>query len=205
MRYAAVALTMMALLCLGASAFANEFTSLPMHAIVTSYGLCITDDPCPAPTTDVSTGDQIAAYLLVRNYDNVAGVQTAFQWGNWAFMFGLWDCQANQVSGVTPTPPGGETAGTIATAFDCISGGATAVVGRMHLIPSDPGCIIQLESSYPFGTHVVDCQGNVQHIMDDVCLGRICASTGQGRNSCDPCDAMAVEPSTWGTIKLQYN
>ena len=45
-------------------------------------------------------------------YDNLNGIQTAFEWGGWLLLAGHWDCQTNQVSGSTPTHPGGPVSGT---------------------------------------------------------------------------------------------
>jgi len=203
MRKLIVALTLMTLLGAAGNALANSHTSLVMHAMETAYGPCEIDDPCPDPHVEINIGDQIAAYLVVRNYVEVAGVQTAFEWGSWIFLWGLWDCQANQVSGVTPDAPGGPTSGTIATAFDAITGGASAVVGRMHMVALVPGCIEQVVSSYPFGTHVVDNNANATEVCPD-CCGSICAGSA-GIDACASCGSVAVESSSWGSIKAQYN
>jgi PKD repeat protein len=183
------------------SAGGNDFTSLPLHAVVTSFGICQIPDPCPNPTLEVQVDDFIAVYLLIRNYEAVAGVQTAFEWGDNVYLFGLWDCQTNQVNGVTPQPPGGQTAGTITSAFDCVSGGASAIIGRMHLV-AQGGCIWQVQSSFPFGTHVVDCTGGVSPVWAD-CMGSICVGA-PGINACDDCAAAPLEPTTWGQIKARY-
>jgi hypothetical protein len=180
----------------------NDQTSLVMHAVETEFGPCAIDDPCPGPTVTVPTSVTIAAYLLIRHYDEVAGVQTAFDWNGWVFLFGLWDCQSNQVNGFAPTAPG-PSDGTIATAFDCVTGGASAVIGRLHLVTATPGCIQQVTSSFPFGTHVVSCGGQV-HEIDPDCWGSICAPDG-GYDACEPCQLpTAVVPTSWGTIKVYY-
>ena len=80
MRRATAALTVV-LLCAGSSALAtNDGTTLLMHATNDSFGIYEIPDPCPTPTTEVIPGPPVAVYLLVRNYDQVAGVQTAFEW-----------------------------------------------------------------------------------------------------------------------------
>ncbi len=207
MRRMMVAIALVGLICLSPNVLANTETTLLMHAVETSFGSCVIDDPCDPgpPYVDVNLGSTIAAYLLVRNHAEVAGVQTAFEWGQWAFLFGLWNCQVTQVLGVVPASPGGATAGTIATAFNGITGPGTAVIGRMHLIATSPGCILQVMSSYPFGNHVVATGGIATEIIEE-CWGRICAGTGTGLDVCAPCDgAVPAEPSTWGSIKAQYN
>jgi hypothetical protein len=202
MRHLSVALALLALLCTASSALAvNEGTSLVLHGVETSFGVCEIADPCPNPAVEFNVGATVAAYLVVRNYDEVAGVQTAFDWGSWALTFGLWDCQTNQVNGITPSAPGPQD-GTIASAFDCITGGESAVIGRLHLVASAPGCISQVESSFPFGNHVVSCGGDVQQI-DPACWGSVCAGSA-GVNACAPCQPVPVEAATWGTIKAQY-
>lgn len=211
MRLTLVAIAIVSLLSFGTAALAgpNATTTMPLHALDTGFGLC----PIPPPTgpdpcaqgmldTEVSLGVTFAGYLLVRNYDNVAGVQTAFDWPvGWVFMFGLWDCQSGQVNGVVPTAPGATT-GTIATAFDLITGGVTSPIGRMHMIATGPGCLTQLTSSFPFGTHVVSGTGDTDPVVPEN-RGSICdATSGAGVNACEP--VIPVEPTTWGAIKSQY-
>ena len=203
MRHATVAITLMALLCLGSNALANTGTTLVLHALETAFGPCQIDDPCPTPTVDVGAGSTQFIYLIAKNYDDVAGVQTAFDFGGNTLTFGLWDCQSNQVNGTTPQAPGGPTSGTIATAFDCITGGTGAVIGRMNIIMTGQ-CVTQVPSSFPFANHVVSCSGGVTGIDDVTCLGSVCVSSG-GTAPCSPCAPTAVEPSTWGSIKSQYN
>ena len=205
MRHATVAITLMALLCLGSNALAaNEGTTLVLHALETAFGPCGIADPCPDPAVDVAAGTSQFIYLIVKNYDDVAAVQTAFDYGGNTFIFGLWDCQSNQVNGTVPTAAGGATAGTIASAFDCIQGGGSAVVGRIQVAFGSAGCVTQVESSFPFGNHVVSCTGTTALITDTTCWGSVCVDAG-GNNACAACAPTAVEPSTWGSIKSQYN
>jgi hypothetical protein len=205
MRHLTVALTLMALLCLGSNALAvNDATSLVLHAVETSFGLC-TVAPCPDAAVDIGVGPTYAFYLLINNHENVAGVQTAFDWPTaWPVLFGLWDCQGNQVNGTTPTAPGPQT-GTIASAFDCVTGPEQAVIGRIHVSATTEGCFSQVMSSFPFGNHVVSCQNEVTEV-DMECWGSVCAGTGApGVDACPPCEPIPVEPTTWGSIKAQYN
>jgi len=198
-----------ALLVLSSPALAdNANSTLPLHGVVTTFGPCPIlppsgPDPCAQQTlvTQVNVGDALCAYLLVRHYDDCAGVQTAFEWpAAWPLTFGLWDCQSNQVNGTTPTASG-PTTGTIATAFDCLSGGVTAPIGRLHFAGAfAPGCITQVESTYPFFTHMVDCDGGTHPIIEQN-RGSICAGS-PGVDACEP--VVPVEAATWGTIKSQY-
>ncbi len=178
-------------------------STLPLHAVVTGFGPCAPTpaDPCDPgpPTTQVNQGDGLAIYLLTRNYDELAGVQTAFEWGDWTWGFGLWDCQANQLNAVTPGPPGGETAGSITTAFDCLTGGATTVIGRMHLT-AGTGCIVQVPSSFPFANHTINCSAEPTAVPE-LGQGTVCVGSA-GVDACAP--VVPVETTTWGSIKAQY-
>lgn len=204
MRYAPVMALMALVLATTAFAGQNPQVTLPLHAKASSF------EPCPGylpvdcravqPTVDVPAGAPVAIFLFVMNYNSVAGVQTAFQ-TSWTFTFGLWDCQPGQLNAVTPAPPFGPTGGTITTAFNCLNGPALGVIGRMFFIPST-GCIEQVQSSYPFGIHVLDCAQGIDQITQAPRLGKVCVGQG-GVNACEP--LVAVEPATWGSIKAQYN
>ncbi len=202
MRMIVVAFALIFVFCPGSSVMANSDSALVMHHIVTTNGPCDIPDPCPDPAGYAPVGATIAAYLLVRHHDAIAAVQTAFEWGQWTFINGLWDCQANQVCTSMPAPPGGPTAGTITTGFDCLAGPNSSVIGRMHLIVTGPGCISQIQSNFPFSNHVVSCTGDVNEIMS-VCWGKICAPTG-GIDGCLPCSGSPAEPTTWGDMRRQY-
>ena len=209
MRYASVAMALMAL-CLSTMAFAgaNPSITLPLHAKASTFEQCngyLPMDCSQANPPLVNVSPQpIAVFLFANNYANVAGVQTAFDWPGWQLTFGLWDCQPGQLSAVTPVNPGGATAGSITTAFNCANTGALLVIGRMHMVPTTGGCISQVQSTFPFGIHVVDCSQGVDQIPDSqqARLGKICVGSG-GVNACAP--VSAVEPATWGSIKGQYN
>jgi hypothetical protein len=202
-------------LCITTTAFggANPQVTLPLHAKASTFEPCngylpvdCSGDPgAPTrPTVNVAAAP-IAVFLFINNYNNVAGVQTAFDWPGWSLTFGLWDCQGGQLSAVTPVNPGGPTAGSITTAFNCVNGPALAVVGRIHLVPAGaPGCVSQVQSTFPGGINVLDCAQGTDMIPDSQAmrLGKICVGQG-GVDACRPLNA--VESSTWGSIKAQYN
>ncbi len=163
----------------------NAGTLLPLHAEYTPYGPCLSMDPCSGVVrTQVDSQSTVAIYLMVRNYSDISGVQTAFSWPQgWNFLFGIWDCQANQVSPVTPSGSG-PNAGTLTTSFDCLEDGGTSILGRLHFVAGTGGCLVQVDSSLPFGAHVVGCDGTmysvVQSARGEVCVGQA------GRNACSP-------------------
>ena len=141
-------------------------------------------------------------FLFIANYNDVAGVQTAFQPDpSGVFTFGLWDCQVGQLNAVTPAPPWGPQFGTITTAFNCVVGPALAPIGRMFFVAGSTGCLQQIQPSYPFGIHVLDCQMGIDRTDSGERLGRICVGQG-GYGTCWP--VPAVEAATWGAIKAQY-
>jgi hypothetical protein len=199
-------------LCIGTTAFAglNPDITLPLHGKASSFEPCNGYLPVDClgnrPTINVGPAP-VAVFLLAHNHTNLAGVQTAFEWPGWSLTFGLWDCQPGQLNAVTPANPGGPTAGSITTAFNCINGGALSPIGRIFLVPAgNPGCIGQVQSSFPFGCHVIDCSLNTDLIPSDAPhdrrLGKVCVGAG----GIDACDAVvAVEPTTWGQVKKQYN
>ena len=99
MRYASVAMALMAL-CITTTAFggANPQVTLPLHAKASSFEACngylpVDCTPANPPTVNIPAAAPIAVFLFFNNYNNVAGVQTAFEWPGWSLTFGLWDCQ----------------------------------------------------------------------------------------------------------------
>jgi len=211
MRYASVAMALMAL-CLSTTAFggANPLATLVLHAKPSSFEQCGGYSPVDCvgvpgtpgrPTVNVAP-QPIAVFLLVNNHTAIAGVQTAFDWPGWNLTFGLWDCQGGQVNATTPSGAGGATNGTIATAFNCVNSPALTVIGRLHFVPGAGGCISQVQSTFPGGIVVLDCNNQTDQISHEQRLGKICVNAG-GFDSCDP--LVAVEPATWGSIKGQYN
>jgi len=198
------ALVMLSMLVLAASATANIDTRLVLHAVDTAFAPCNAhgvDCETSYSTIDATGMSTPAVYLLLWNYTEVVGVQCAFEWdASWTFTFGLWDCQSNQVNGYTPSAPGGPTNGTITTAFDMLSGGAVQPIGRMNFASAGSGCLTIVESTFPFGTHVIDALGQDTHIPETH-RGAICVGAG----GVDACLLPPVEPRTWGHIKRQYD
>jgi hypothetical protein len=192
----------------GAFAGMNPHVSLPLHAKASSFEPCTGYLPVNCrdimPVVNINPGPA-AIFLFVMNYNAVAGVQTAFQPDpSWTFTFGLWDCQPGQLNAVTPAAPFRPAAGTITTAFNCLTGPDLGVIGRMFFVAGGVGCLTQVQSSYPFGIHVLDCQQGIDQISESqqARLGKICIGQG-GYAACfvEP----AVDAATWGAIKAQYH
>jgi phospholipase C len=183
-----------------ASAGVNGFTTLPLHAELSSPpDPCDIGDPCGSGTinTNVSPTSTHSIYLLARNHDGITGVQTAFDWGfSWVLLSSQWDCQTGQLVDIEPSGAGA-TDGTIRTTFDCVTGPETVVIGRLSMLGAS-GCLSQVESSYPMGTHVLGCGGEVTGVNPG-CRGRICVGLG-GVNACysgivSPVEVSAFEAS----------
>jgi len=185
----------------------NNQVTLPLHYKASGFeactGLAPVDCLTNRPAISATSGAAAAIFLTVMNYQSIQGVQTAFQFdATWTLTFGLWDCQTGQLNAVTPAMPGGPTAGSITTAFNCVTTGALLPIGRMFFTGPTAGCISQVQSTYPFGIHVLDCQGGVNQITEDARLGKVCVGAG-GVDACDP--VSPVESATWGGIKAQYH
>ncbi len=200
-------MTLIALM-VSSSAFAgmNPEITLPLHFKAGSFANCtdITPVDCDANRPDLNAVPGAGcAFLLANNHTSLAGVQTAFDFGGWTLMFGLWDCQVGQLFAVTPANPGGGTAGTITTAFTPVNTGELAVIGRMFFQIPDTGCLSQVQSTYPFGIHVIDSLLQNDEIADTESgrVGKLCVGAG-GVDACAP--VTAVEPTTWGSVKAQY-
>jgi hypothetical protein len=209
MRYAPVMALMALLLATTAFAGANPNATLPLHGKSAFEFACTGYAPVDClsnrPVVNVPAGP-VTVFLFVMNYANVAGVQTAFTVpAAWAFATGTWNCQVGQLSAVTPAPPWGATAGSITTAFTCLNGPALGVIGMLLFSNAASGCVEQVQSSFPNGTHVLDCAQGVDQIPESqgARLGKICVGTQGGFDACDP--LIPVEPATWGSIKAQYN
>lgn len=196
---------------------ANPTFVLPLHAKVSASEACDGYLPLDCrgirPTVTVPAATDVVAFLLLWNHCEVVGVQTAFAWDQgWEYLGSSWGCRQNQISVVVPHSPGGATAGTIATAFDCVTGPELAVVGLLRFRTGLSGCLRQVQSSYPYGNHVVDCRGgldlaNADDPLHTLRFGRICVGTG-GHHPCDPgippCP-VPVDATTWGRIKATYD
>ena len=103
-------------------------------------------------------------------------------------------------------PPFGPTSGTMIYAFNCLTGGTLAPLGRMFFV-AGTGCIGQIESTYPpNGIYALDCQQQMDQILPDAPgqqarLGKVCVGTG-GHDACEA--ATPVAAATWGAIKASY-
>jgi hypothetical protein len=202
----ALAMVLMALM-VSSSAYAgmNPNITLPLHFKAVAFANCgdFTPVDCVTNRPDLNAVTGMGcAFLLAYNHTSLAGVQTAFDFGGWTLMFGLWDCQSGQLNAVTPSNPGGPTAGTITTAFTPVTTGELAVIGRMFFEVGVTGCLTQVQSSYPFGIHVIDALLQNDEIHDPV--GNRVGSLCVGGGGIDACDPVAVEAVTWGGIKAQY-
>jgi len=212
MRFAlAMALASVTLVLTTASVSAqisNECTTVVLHAISGIDPDCQTALDCSSVPPNVRIDNPAGLYtvlMYLKNYGTVNGVQVAFDWpATWSFGFGLWNCQVGQVFGTQPTAPGPRT-GTIATAFNPISGGALAPIGFMVFNSLGSGCLSIVESSFPDGNCVLDQFSGgpeITHLLD-VNEGRVCVGS-DGWNTCECQGATAVESSTWGQIKVSY-
>ncbi len=186
----------------------NPEICLPLHARASGFEPCAgylpVDCVVNMPVVSVMAGPT-TIFLFVSSYYAVAGVQTAFQPDpSWTFTFGLWDCQPGQLTAVMPGPPFGPAAGTITTAFNCLTGSGLGAIGRMFFVAGNAGCLEQIESSYPFRIHVLDCQQGIDQVnpYDPWRLGKVCVGEG-GVVACWP-PQPAVDAATWGGIKAQY-
>jgi hypothetical protein len=179
----------------------NANTTLVLHALPTSFGPCQIEDPCDPgpPSVSAPPNTMVAIYVIARNYDDIKLIQLALAWGDWDLLYGLFDCLPGQWPGcIGPTNPGGPTRGTISTIFDCIVGGESAIVARLHYLTGSSGCVDVIESSFPFGNHALSCGNEVDHI-DAANWGRVCIGAG-GVDACEPA-SIPVDATTWGAIK----
>lgn len=205
-----LALTTFVILPALASAGDNPQFTLPLHAKLAASAPCNGYLPVNClnvpPTVNVPGSTDLVVYLFVSNYYRITGVQTAFAWDPaWTFTGGQWDCRPGQVNAVVPADPGGPTAGTITTAFSCVIGPAIAPIGMLFMTSGAQGCLYQVDSSYPFGNHVIDCQNGRDArnpSTDPWRFGLICVGQG-GHDACWP--NPAVEPATWGAVKATYH
>ncbi len=190
------------------AAEANYLFCLPLHG---HEGIVSCDmgpsEYCHGPA-DVPANSQVTVLLFAYYFDELASVQTAFEWDpGWTFLGSDWTCLPGQVTLLVPRNPGGPDAGTVTTGFDCLTqggwDGAAPVLGRLFFLSGEQGCVRQVESSEPLGTHIADCQGMTYSIRSQWWerTGTICAGSG-GNDGC--WDPFPVAPSTWGGIKATY-
>ena len=138
----------------------NDQAVLVLHAApfdarqsCSNYEIANFDCSSPA-TVSVGSAETIDAFLMVYEFDSVAGVQCLFDWAaGWIFQGWRPGCVANQVNGVAPS---GGSEKNLATVFDVLTRPTrVAVVGWMTLT-TGPSCCLQIgESTYPVGTHLV--------------------------------------------------
>ena len=185
---------------------ANPMISLPLHAVPGCQGCGPLAVNCREvnPTVNIPGNGLFSIYLLAANHSALAAVQTAFAWhSSWELLGAIFDCLPGQLTVVTPVPPGGATAGTVATAFNCVTSGQVVVIGRLLMRAGATGCLSQVQSSYPNGIHAIDCSLGMDLIPDfqPFRLGKICVAQG-GVDACAP--LIPVQSSTWGQIKASY-
>jgi len=212
MRFALATIALVALLASSGAALAqdNSCTTIVLHAVSGISASCTTTLDCAAvpPTVDLTApSGPFTVFMYIKNYSEVFGVQCAFDWpGTWTFGFGLWQCQTGQLTAAQPTAPG-PTTGSITTAFNPITGGTLAPIGLMVFNSVGAGCLSIIESSFPFGNHVINAAQEASPIGTQN-SGKICADTpgapGPGYNACT-CVPNAVEGATWGQIKASYH
>ena len=142
----------------------NEETRLILHAVASDLP-CQVNVDCQyqGPTTTVGPGLK-SVYLIAQGYDDLSGVQTAFDWDAWLLVSSSWNCQPGQIALATPIGPG-PVAGSLSTVFDVITGAGVAVLGHLTMIASS-GTLRQIESNLPNGTHVVSGSGAVVHVPE---------------------------------------
>lgn len=191
------------------AASANPLFCLPLHGYDGTVGCDAGPlEYCSGPAT-VSPNSLVTVLLLTYYFDSLASVQAAFEWdAGWTFLYSTWDCLPGQTTLAVPHSPGGAEAGTVYTAFDCLTEGGwfgpAPVIGRLFFMSGNGGCVRLVESAYLYGTHVTDCQGWDYRIRSDdwwLRTGVVCAGPG-GYDGC--WDPNPVEPSTWGEIKATW-
>ena len=186
---------------------ANPNITLPLHATLDCNACSPAGVDCRdhRPNVNLPAHSNLTIYLLANNYSMLAGIQTAFEWHpDWVLLGAVFDCLPGQLATILPAPPGGATAGTLSTTFDCVSHGSLLVLGRLLMLAGSKGCLAQVESSYPSGSFALDCHQLMDLIPESehLRLGRICVENG-GIDACDPLTG-AVQPATWGQIKASY-
>jgi hypothetical protein len=196
------------LLVFASSAMAlNENTTIVLHA---RDGFADCSGPQQAgldcvnvhPTIDVTGMAAPWVFVMLRNYDQLAGLQCAFDWpSTWTFLAGTWDCQPGSAISQFPKAPGPKV-GTLAVVFDCVQNGSLITIGRMIFASAGTGCLSIIESDLAFGTHVAECDGGDGAAIPPANRGRVCVGVG-GYDACWLAST-PVESATWGAIKSQY-
>jgi hypothetical protein len=186
----------------------NESTTIVLHA---RDGFAACDEPQQNgldcinghPTLDLTGMTAPWVFVMLRNYDVLAGLQCAFDWPlTWTYLGGTWDCQPGSLTAEQPKAPG-PVAGTLALVFNCVQGGSLITIGRMIFAnTASQGCLSIIESDGPFGTHVANCDASDGPPIPPENRGRVCTGPG-GYDACWPAST-PVESATWGAIKSQY-
>ena len=187
----------------------NPHATIPLHCKAPFEIPCtgyLPVDCNQVPPTVVAPPDSlVTVFVFVRNHGQLAGIQTAFEWGSWDLMFNLWDCQPGMLDGAEPQNPGGPQAGILNKAFSCVTGPSLAIIGRMYFNVGAEGCLRQVQPNLPFGIHFLDCQMEMDQVsdspQDQQRLGKICVGPG-GHGACEA--VVPVEGATWGRIKASY-
>ncbi len=220
MRSAPGAILVLALgmVMLASVAEANQNFTVVLHARTPSgTGACTVADlpTCQAgsdPVTQIAASIDFRLYIFVNNYTNIQAIQTSFTWpGDWLIapsgppsVFG---CRGNQLNASEPAQPGGPSAGTLATAFDCVTGPAMTPIARIDFQAGASGCLIQTNPAQGSQqVEVVDCTNTSTRLdasnpVNLPRLGTICIGSA-GVNACNP---LPVEPATWGAIKASFS
>ena len=174
-----------------AQAGLNPDFRIVLHAKQSSFEPCNgylpVDCTSVQPTVNVQSAP-ITVFVLLANYQQASGIETAFSWSGWVQTFSIWDC-----SGIICDPgpcnffPPGASGGTVAGTFpDCVNGPALKVIGTMSFVPAgNSQCIRMVQPSSPLGIHLIDCNDEIDQITDENSprLGRICVGAG-GVNAC---------------------
>lgn len=210
-----LALLALALLVSSASsAFggANPDVTLPLHArFGQAENGCRDFQPVDCvnlrPTVNIPPNTEVMIYLLMHNYSQVQGVQTAFEWDpGWVPLECFLNCRPGSVWGWPDPCYYFEVEGVIGIAFNCVTGPALEPFGRLRFLSGPSGCIRQVQTNYPFGVYVGDCTNGIDQVdpadpVQALRLGRICVEEG-GHDACDR--VTPVEASTWGRIKAAF-
>ena len=197
----------------------NYWIAFPLHAVIGTGQPCELGEGITCycsgyhfPNSVVPANTEITVFVSMWNFCGdigLMGIQTAFEWDkSWTLLGSAWDCRSNQLVATIPEDPGGSTAGTITTAFDCVQGGYAVNIGRLFFRTGSSGCLSQVQSTYPFGIHGLDCNQGINqigftHPIDYYRLGSICVESQPPRDGC--IDPGPVEAATWGRIKAAYH
>jgi len=216
MRHALVAICLLAL-CGAASAQENENFTVVLHARTPAGTGSCTASGLPdclgiRPTTQVAANNEFRLYIFINNFSKIFALLTAFAWPtDWSIVgdeVSVFGCRgATQAYAHVPVEPGGPLEGTLATAFDCVSGPGLAAIARIDFFASGGGCLTQLNPRQGTGrVEVLDCQYHSTTLdasdpRQQPRLGSICVGV-PGRDACDA--LVAFEPVTWGKIKASY-